>query len=82
MKLSELPNIGAVLEKQLIDIGIDSPEKLREIGTEQVFIRLKSFDPTSCLHKLTAIEGAVQGIPKKNISDERKAELKEFFNKL
>lgn len=82
MKLSELPNIGAVLEKQLIDIGIDSPEKLREIGTEQVFIRLKSFDPTSCLHKLTAIEGAVQGIPKKNISNERKAELKEFFNKL
>lgn len=82
MKLSELPNIGAVLEKQLIDIGIDSPEKLIEIGTEQVFIRLKSFDPTSCLHKLTAIEGAVQGIPKKNISNERKAELKEFFNKL
>ena len=37
MKLSKLPNIGEVLEKQLEAVGIDTPEKLREIGTEQVF---------------------------------------------
>lgn len=82
MKLSDLPNIGTVLEKQLVSVGVDSVEKLREIGTEEVFLKLKSYDSTSCFHKLTAIEGAVQGIPKKNISEQRKKELKEFFQKL
>lgn len=82
MKLSELPNIGDVLESQLVDVGIDTPEKLREIGTEETFIKLKTYDPTSCFHKLTAIEGAVQGIPKKNISEQRKKDLKEFFSNL
>lgn len=82
MKLHELPNIGAVLENQLVQVGIDSPEKLREVGTEQAFLLLKALDPTSCLHKLTAVEGAVQGIPKKNISEQRKKELKDFFAKL
>lgn len=73
MKLHDLPNIGGVLENQLIAVGIDTPEKLREIGTEQTFIKLKAYDGGSCFHKLTAIEGAVQGIPKKEISAERKA---------
>lgn len=82
MKLNELPNIGQVLEAQLIAVGIDDPDKLREIGTEEAFIRLKAYDSDSCFHKLTAIEGAVQGIPKKEISAERKKTLKEFFNSL
>ena len=82
MKLSDLPNIGTVLEKQLVSVGVDSVEKLKEIGTEEVFLKLKAYDPTSCFHKLTAIEGAVQGIPKKNISEQRKKELKEFFSNL
>lgn len=82
MNLSDLPNIGTVLEKQLVAVGIDTPEKLRETGAEQVFLKLKAYDPGSCLHKLTAIEGAVKGIPKKNISEQRKKELKEFFKTL
>ena len=82
MKLSELPNIGTVLESQLFAVGIDSSEMLRKMGTEEVFLKLKAYDPTSCFHKLTAIEGAVQGIPKKNISEQRKKELKEFFSNL
>ncbi|MDO4943902.1 MAG: TfoX/Sxy family protein [Ruminococcus sp.] len=82
MKLHDLPNIGGVLENQLVAVGIDTPEKLREIGTEQTFIKLKAYDGGSCFHKLTAIEGAVQGIPKKEISAERKAQLRKFFEEL
>lgn len=82
MKLSELKNIGPTLEKQLVAVGIDSPEKLYETGTEETFLRLRAYDESSCLHKLTAIEGAVRGIPKKEIPPERKAELKTFFDKL
>lgn len=63
-------------------MGIDTPENLREIGTEKTFIKLKAYDSGSCFHKLTAIEGAVQAIPKKDISEERKAQLRKFFEGL
>lgn len=82
MELTKLPNIGPELARQLEAVEIRDSEELRAIGTEVAFLRLKAQDPTSCLHKLTAIEGAVQGIKKSQISQERKAELKEFFNGL
>ena len=41
---------------------------------------MKTIDPGVCLHMLYGLEGAVQGIPKKNLSPERKAELKAFFD--
>ena len=80
MKLSDLNNIGPVLEQQLIAVGIDTPDMLREIGTEETFIKLKAYDTTSCMHKLLAIEGAVQGIPKKQIDTQRREKLKELVH--
>ena len=80
MELTKLPNIGSKLARQLEQAEIRDSEELRAVGTETAFLRLLAQDPTSCLHKLTAIEGAVQGIKKSQISPERKAELKEFFN--
>lgn len=80
MKLSELPNIGAHAEQQLTEVGIDTAEALIETGAEQAWLRVKTIDPDVCLHMLYGLEGAVQGIPKKNLSPERKAELKAFFD--
>ncbi len=80
MKLSELPNIGAHAEQQLTEVGIDTAEALIETGAEQAWLRVKTIDPGVCLHMLYGLEGAVQGIPKKNLSPERKAELKAFFD--
>lgn len=80
MKLSELPNIGAHAEQQLTEVGIDTAEALIEAGAEQAWLRVKTIDPDVCLHMLYGLEGAVQGIPKKNLSPERKAELKAFFD--
>ncbi|WP_102379738.1 TfoX/Sxy family protein [Raoultibacter timonensis] len=80
MKLSELPNIGAHAEQQLTEVGIDTAEALIEAGAEQAWLRVKTIDPGVCLHMLYGLEGAVQGIPKKNLSPERKAELKAFFD--
>ena len=80
MKLSELPNIGAHAEQQLTEVGIDTAEALIEAGAEQAWLRGKTIDPGVCLHMLYGLEGAVQGIPKKNLSPERKAELKAFFD--
>ena len=80
MKLSELPNIGAQAEQQLTEVGIDTAEALIEAGAEQAWLRVKTIDPGVCLHMLYGLEGAVQGIPKKNLSPERKAEPKAFFD--
>lgn len=35
-----------------------------------------------CFHKLTALEGAVQGIKKSRLTPERRAELRAFFDGL
>jgi DNA transformation protein len=81
--LSNLPNVGRVLENNLIMIGIETPDQLRRIGAEEAFIRIRTqIDPNACLHMLYGIQGAIDGIPDKRLSPETKAELKNFYNKL
>ena len=79
-KLCDLPNIGKVLEEELIQAGINTPEELKKAGSKEVFIRIKTFDNTACLSKLNALEGAVQGVRWHNLSEDTKKELKSFFN--
>ena len=82
-ELSTLPNIGKVLEENLRKVGIHTPEQLREIGTEEAFIRIRyQADPGACLHMLYGIEGAIEGIPDKFLSDEVKKELRVFYKGL
>ncbi|OPJ62761.1 TfoX/Sxy family protein [Clostridium oryzae] len=80
--LSDLPNIGNVLAKLLVDAGVDTPEALRKMGSKEAFIRLKMRDDTCCLHKLYALQGAVEGIRYTYLSKEMNQELKDFFNAL
>lgn len=77
MKLTEMKNIGKVLEKELIEIGITSAEELSSIGYLEAAKRLDiKFDV--CCNKLYALYGAVidmrwHDIPKserKNVMDE------------
>lgn len=77
--LSALPNIGAVLEAQLQQAGIETPQQLASAGSEQAWLRIQSFDPSACLHRLTALEGAIQGVKKSALPASRKAELKTFY---
>lgn len=78
-ELKSLPNIGKELEKMLIQADIKSAEELKQTGSENAFIRIKTIDPSACISKLCALEGAVQGIRWHNLSAERKQELKEFL---
>lgn len=80
--LSDLPNVGSVLEKLLNEAGITTPEQLREFGAKEAFVRVKLIDPTACIHMLYGIEGAIEGIKDKDLSDDTKRELKEFFRSL
>ena len=77
-KLSDLPNIGAHAEQQLIEVGVTTAEDLLTIGAEQAWLKLQTIDPGVCIMQLYDLEGAVQGIPKKALDPARKQELKAF----
>lgn len=81
-ELSKLPNVGKVLEQLLIEVGITTPEQLREIGTKEAFIRIRMKDPTACIQMLYGVQGAVEGIKDKYLSDSVKDELKKFHKSL
>lgn len=78
-KLTDLPNIGAHAAQQLAQVGIETAEDLIALGAEQVWLKLQTIDPGVCLMQLYDLEGAVQGIPKKNLDPARKQELKDFM---
>jgi DNA transformation protein len=80
-ELSKLPNIGKEVERQLNEVGIFTCEELKNIGTENAWLRIQEIDISACIHRLLALEGAIQGIKKTELSKERKAELKDFYNK-
>ena len=81
MKLTELPNIGPVLADNLKKVGVETPEALRSLGAEEVWLRIRlQVDAGACLHQLQALAGAEVGVPKKELPPERKAALKSFFN--
>lgn len=78
-ELSKLPNIGEKVEEQLNAVNIFTYEDLKKIGAEKSWLMIQSIDPSACIHRLLALEGALQGMPKKLLPEERKAELKKFY---
>jgi DNA transformation protein len=79
-ELSKLPNIGKVVEEQLNEVGIETVEQLKEIGSRKAWLRIKSIDDSACINRLYGLEGAIQGIRWHNLSKEIKDELKKFYN--
>jgi len=79
-KLSDLPNIGREVEKQLNEVGITTCEQLKELGAEAAWLRIQKIDESACIHRLYALEGAIHGIKKSLLPDDRRAELKDFYN--
>ncbi|MCG8306145.1 MAG: TfoX/Sxy family protein [Cytophagales bacterium] len=80
--LETVPNIGKTLAIRLSQVGIDCREKLLSIGAEDTFIKIKTIDKHACLNMLYALEGAIQGIRWHKLSEDRKRELREFYNML
>jgi DNA transformation protein len=79
-ELSKLPNIGKQVERQLNEVGISGLSELCNIGSKQSWLKIKAIDDSACINRLYAIEGAIQGIKKTELSQEKKAELKEFYH--
>ncbi|MGN1204310.1 MAG: TfoX/Sxy family protein [Lachnospiraceae bacterium] len=80
-ELSKLPNIGKTVEEQLIQVGINSADELKKVGAKEAWLRIQEIDKSACIHRLMALEGAIEGIKKTMLSDEVKADLKEFYQR-
>lgn len=73
--------LGPVNEKKLIESGIKSSDDLISAGAKKAFLLVQEkADPGACLHLLYGLEAAIRGVPKKELPQEVKADLKEFFN--
>ena len=78
-ELSKLPNIGKTVEEQLAQAGIVTADELRKIGAKAAWLKIRQIDPSACIHRLLALEGAIEGVQKSLLPDEVKADLKAFY---
>jgi DNA transformation protein len=78
-KLSDLPNIGKEVERQLNQVGIMNKEDLENTGSTEAWLKIQAIDPSACIHRLMALEGAIQGIKKTELSEKDKKYLKDFY---
>lgn len=81
-KLSAMMNIGKEMERKLTSLGIDTPEKLIELGSKQAFLKLKEAYPQVCLVHLYTLEGAIYNTEYNKLSEDTKKELKQFSDSL
>jgi len=79
-KVTDLKNIAAKLESQLADVGITTADELKRTGSREAWLRILARDPSACLMRLSALEGAIQGIRWHYLDEETKSSLKEFYN--
>lgn len=78
-ELSKMPNIGQAVEEQLIAVGSNTSDDLIMLGAKAAWLKIQEIDESACIHRLMALEGAIQGVKKTMLSDETKADLKEFY---
>ncbi|MEE1019746.1 MAG: TfoX/Sxy family protein [Acutalibacteraceae bacterium] len=78
-ELTKLANIGAKLEQQLNDVGIFTEQQLRECGSKQAWAMILQNDPSACIMRLSALEGALRGVRWHDLPSDVKADLKAFY---
>lgn len=78
-ELSKLPNIGKVVEEQLNAVGINTVEELKAAGSREAWLKILQIDSSACIHRLRALEGAIEGVKKTMLPENVKKELKAFY---
>ena len=79
-ELTKLPNIADKLETQLNEVGISTFDELKQIGSREAWLRILARDPSACIMRLSALEGAIQGVRWHHLDEQTKASLKEFYH--
>ena len=62
-----------------MQIGISSADELRQTGSKAAWLKIQEIDESACINRLMALEGAIRGVKKTQLSDDIKADLKEFY---
>ena len=80
-EMMKLPNLGKVTAERIVNAGVYSPEKLKELGAKEVYLRLfekEGWSQTLCPCFLYALEGAITGEKWNMIPQQKKKEFKKF----
>ncbi len=76
-RLAAMKNIGAKSAGWMIEVGVDTPEKLRDIGAIETYRRMKAAYPRQIsLCALWALQGALLNTPYMHLPKELKEQLK------
>lgn len=75
----KLPNIGKTVEEQLAQAGIVTADELRKNGAKAAWLKIRQIDPSACIHRLLALEGAIEGVQKSLLHGAVKGDLKAFY---
>lgn len=77
-KLTDLPNISTILEKEITQAGI-TLNKLRDMETETTLTRILTIGETACFSKHCASGDAIQEFHWCNLLPNSKEELRNLF---
>src|SRR3954447_12605469 len=61
-RLEDVVNLGPALAHDLRAIGIQDLDDLREVGSQDAWVRMHAAGCHDCLSSLLALEGAVRGV--------------------
>ena len=75
MSAPKIKNIGPKSAAWLRQVGVRSEEEIRELGSMEIFMKVKKAGFKPSLNLLYALEGAVQDCHWTALSSERKSEL-------
>ena len=76
-RIRDLLNLGPVMESRLAEVDITTAEQLARIGVVEAYQRLKfAFGAAITLNALYAMEAAIEGLDWRELSEERKRELR------
>lgn len=74
--LAALPNLGAVTAAQLVGVGVRSEADIFDIGPVELYLRLRARYPRVSLNFLYALEAIEAGCHWREVTPERKAQLR------
>jgi len=79
-RLAALPNIGEKSAGWMIEVGVDTPETLAELGAVETYARMKAAYPRDVsLCALWALHGAIEGVHYAKLAPEVKDTLKDLL---
>ena len=69
------------MKSQINAVDILTYDDLKKSSAENAWLKIQNIDKSACIHRLFALDEALQVVPKKPLSEERQAGLKKFYEK-